>query len=363
MPDQDPSMNPRILEQHVAAAEMAVRPTGVLGDIARQLAAGEITNADDVCNVIMLQKGHGEQPRWKIVEDAQKARGSLYAEYGPRIIMSADAAGIRQAETLPAAQLAQVDTSRAVWVVSGGANKTHAVRADILEQAMSLTMGQEATSDATMFEVHGQRDVPKYRKGKVAEREPDPEYKTIQELAPDFMPDSDTTELECKIAVRKQQGWEIVSDTEGDEAMQSFARIITMRKGNATRVLVQSLAPQVGDPKDDPLAEDNFEAGLTVIDWWLQANTGQGLDGKQVIVGENGQYRTARNLSVKLWAERHDLQTDGLVFGDEAGFVATHMGRELVTAARGAAAYASELVVIHRMQEKITKLRQIRAQQ
>lgn len=362
MPDQDPSMIPLNIEQHVAAAEMAVRATGVLGEVAQRLTTGEIVDANDVCDAIMLQRGHGEQPRWQIVADAQAARAALYTEHGPRILMAADAAGIRQPEALPASQLALVDASRAVRVVSGGANRTHLVRADVLEQAMAQAVGPESTGSATTFEIHGPRNVPKYRPGKEAVGELNPEYKIVQELAPDHMPPGDTTELDCKIAVRKQQGWEVVGDTIDDAPMQNFARIITMRKGNATRVLVQSLAPQSGDPKVDPLAEDNFEAGLTVIDWWLRVNTGHGLDGKQVVVGENGQYRTARTLSVQLWAERHDVQTDGLVFGDEAGFTTTHMDKELVTAARGPAAYAPELVVIHRMQEKIAQLRQIKAQ-
>lgn len=378
MPDQDPSASLRgpeqLLDQRAAIAEMALRPSGVLGEVARQLVTSPelLHTATDVADVVLPTHGHGEVPRYELIADddnqfkAERNRLCKTPEHAERILRTADQLGLRQPETLPAAQTDAIDPSRAVVLVAGAANRTHLVRRAVVDEAMQRVVGAEAAEGYVRYEIHGQRTISMYAyddagQAKLVNGEPQlhPEYKTVKELAPDFLPDGDVTELDCKLAVRKQQGWRVVNDSQDgpDSDAQRFARIIALQRGDEKTVLIQPLMPQAGDPKTDGRYEDNFEAGLTVVDWLLRIQDGDGLRGKQVVVGENGQYRTTRELSVALWGLRHNMPVDSVILGDEAGFSVRHLGKEYVTAPRGSEVYAQEFVTIYRMNLKRRQLR------
>lgn len=325
------------LSGQVTAAELALRPTGVLGQIAEKLVHGEGVNvalSSEEAGDVLLPNRDATTPRWRLLEGAPQQRVALYEANRDQIFRTAREVGILQDESLPDGALECINLSNAVWIVEGGANKTHLVRPELAFRAMEKLGIDERRA---VFEINGSRAIPRTR----ADSTENPEYKISMGLAPDYLKDGDAlTEFGVKRAVALQQGYEVVSDV----TTEDFARVLRLKNEHNERVIIQPMLKN----------EQGVEAGLTVVDALLRHEGGQSLEGRQIVGATNGQYRTKLALQVRHWAKKHATGIDGVVvLGDEAGFTLGHLGQEHTTLVRSAALYANEIVIIERASRKL----------
>lgn len=326
-----------VINRQVGAAELALGPAGVLGQIAETLVHGEGVNvalSSQEAGDVLLPRRDSAAPRWQLIEGAPQQKVALYEARRDEIFRTAQEVGILQDASLPESVLCRIDPSRAVWVVEGGANKTHIVRPELAFSAMDK-LGIE--KERTIFEINSDRAIPKTR----ADGTDNPEYKIAMGLAPDYLTDGDgLTEFGVKYAIALQQGYEVMSDVRTD----GLARVLRLEKEGTKRTIILPL--QQG--------EQGVEAGLTVVDALLRLEGDDGLEGRQVIGVTNGQYRTKLALQVRHWAKRHATAIDGAVtLGDEAGFTVDHLGQSHTTAARGPVLYANEIIIVDRLRREL----------
>lgn len=323
------------LREQVHAAEKALKPGGILHAIAEDIARPDapLTTADAVADVLLPPKDGSPQPRWMQQEGLTERRKELYAANASAIYDIAHQAGIRQQESLPA-ETVQMIGERAVFVVESGANRTPVVRHSLAEDASSA-----ADTPKRIYDLSGSRTINPKR----ADGSPNPEHKIARSLAPNFLPeDEGFTEFDVRVAVAKERGY--TAPVETDNVLSLFA-------------------PGEANPEDYTRhivkPTGNLQEGISRVDADLKATGYGGFDRMQPVIATNGQYRTAKALLADEWMRSNTRSGySPVVIGDEAGYTVNNHGEQFVTANRAPGIYVPELVIIHRIAERIRQQRQ-----
>lgn len=337
----------------VFAATMALRPDGVLGEIAAQITSkppgSEPLTTDEAADVFLPRVSAGT-PRWELLDEASERRKELLGARVSEILEVARKTGILQIESIPSQDLDKLNPFTAEVVVQSGANRTPVIRPELARRVIS-----DGGLRSLMWEPVGDRTISRLRKDGAL----NPEYKIAREIAPG-LPDRDVDEYEVKKAVIEAYDHTVnhIFEGDADKGLDAVLLEESLYKGNGVictsplRLLMRSRQGKGG--------EQGLQAGLTSIHEFMQRNDDEstiGFMNKSLVLVTNGQYRTAVKMQALDWAKKHEIPLRGVAaFGDEAGFTVNHLNRQFVTAERGPMVYANEIVVIHRLGQRLLSL-------
>lgn len=286
-----------------AVIEAAARPGGVLYNAATELIEPgyEIQGPAEAYEIIKPESG---QARWQALEDAPAKKKRFAATHADELYSLADQAGLRQPETITDRDIERIQTAYAehgslVVVAEGGANKTAAVRAAELEEALERAgVGKEVP---LILLATAEHEIPVMRKGK-----PNPEQNVARSLAPD-LPPGDLTQIDVTHGVQRRLAYKLVDQQD----VPGVGRFTTYRQDRQRDRIV--VTPAIEGDK-------GTVAGLRAIHKFI------GLEGKQIVMGTNGQYREKVRVQTQLAALREGvhLVDKPVVIGDEAGFEVTY---------------------------------------
>jgi hypothetical protein len=316
---------------NAAYLENAMRVGGVLHGVASSVLTEQAElSPNDVADIIMPPKVP-DQPtleRFRLVENAPAAVKAAAAERETAVLELTSTLGMREATSLSPERLARVDLEKAVWVVEGGANRTSIVRRQLALDAVAALYGEQA-SEQTVYQFGSARAIPQEKNGK-----PNPEYTVARQVAETYLPAGDTlTEFDLNVATARQAGYELSAAVAGAD-LAGAERVIYAHKPDAPAlVLVQPKKVQGG-------LKDAFHA--------LHARGA--LEGKQLVIATNGQYRPKDELQAAQWAQTQEVpMLPPVALGDEPGYAVAWGDSTLTTAQRGAVAYLNEMVILHRL--------------
>jgi hypothetical protein len=324
------------LNKQLAAVEMALRPNGILYEIAQTALDEPIDlTPQEAGDVILKRKSQGGEPieaRWQLLEEADKKIVDTANLHVTAIYELAEQFGNRKSESLPDEELAKIDLEMSIWTVESGANRTSVVRRQLAIDAMYKIYGPDNLEDKTLFQFGGPGVVPYLR----ADESVNPAHAFAQEVAPDFLTEgNDFTEFDLNLATALQSGYEVLEDiTDGIVAN----RVVMLRKaGNPQLILMQPKKTELGGLDD----------GFTAVANYLGS---QNMAGKQLVISTNGQYRLKDELQARRWASTHDVNMlPAVALGDEPGYVVSHNGNNLTTANRAPIVYLNDFIVLSRM--------------
>lgn len=319
-------------ELRAGVAEDALRPGGVLHDIAQNVLTEQIElNATETGNVLLppKQPGQASEARWQLIENAAgevKAGAEARQE---EVFALAERLDMKRAESISEQDIARIEPENAVFVIEGGANRTSVVRRQLATETVQRLYGSNATL-TTLYQFGSDRQIPRERK----DGTPNPEHAVATEIAGDFLPAEDSlTEFGLNMASALQSGYEVVSDEDGGETAQRVVRL--RRDGLPNLVLMQPHKEKGG-------LEDAFTAMAKLYD----------MDDNQFVVFTNGQYRPKDELQATQWARRNGVDMlPPVAIGDEPGYTVEHNGRQITTANRAPTAYLNEAVILERLHE------------
>ena len=291
---------------------------------------------------IILEKPAAGEPlseRFVLVEKLTAATRGTVEEHAPAILKLADRLGMRRrGET---EDYSTIDSSRAVFIAEGGANKTSVVRRGVAEQAIKALYG-DAAGQVTLYQLGGDRKVPAAR----ADGSDNPEHKTVRALAGEFLPIGTFTEFDANLATALADGYEIafISDcnTQHDVPEQfqkvfalapQIKRVVALTHKDGSRPSLVQVQP----------SGKGLEGGFDAI------NAIAPLEDKQLVIATNGQYRPKDTLQAHAWGRTRNVQmTTAVTLGDEPGDEYFYQGAPIATAARPAAAYVNEIALYGR---------------
>jgi hypothetical protein len=319
------------LQKQLETLELAFRANGVLGEIAQgAVANGHELEPQEVADVLLPPKQPGDayQARWQLVEGAPDSIKAATNERSREIFGLAEQLGMRKGESLIQSDLERIDPANAVWVVEGGANRTSVVRRELVLQAMRALYGNEVEAQV-VYQFGSDRPIPQERNGN-----PNPEYVIAQEIGGDNLPAEDTLdEFKLNLASALQAGYTIAGD-ESASAEGVKQVLVLQKQGYPTLKLLEPEKEARG-----------LHDGFTSVTH-LEGN----LEGRQFVIGTNGQYRPKDELQARQWAANHSVEMlPAVALGDEPGFAVEHNGREITTAERAATAYVNEMVILKRL--------------
>lgn len=320
------------LEVRLSTLEMALRPQGLLGEIAASVVDGDVVlEPSEAVDVILPPKNAGEPAaaRWQLVEDAPAViKEAVDAKRAELLILAFDL-GMRKHETVNDSDIERISPDTSIWVIEGGANRTSVVRRELAIEVMRKTYDDIDISEHVIYQLgSGERTIPRERNG-----QPNAEYVIAQEIAGDFLPeDEELTEFGLNLASALQSGYEIDGTMENEF---DVAKVIGLKKeGYPNLVLVQ--------PKS---TSNGLKDGLSAV-----SNLLHDIEGCQFVIATNGQYRPKDELQAVEWAKEHGLEMQAPVaVGDEPGYTVEHNGKQIKTAERAPTAYLNEMVILHRL--------------
>jgi hypothetical protein len=324
---------------HAAALiENQLLPGGFLYEVADAKAEmPDGLSANEVAGIVLPepapQSGSGVvlEARWTFVESAQAAEGVKAANEAnsDRIFETAIALGMRRikdGERLPE-DTELIDPVKAVYVVEGGGNKTSVVRRGVAIKGMKDVYGDDISGN-TLYQFGSSRAIPPTRKDSSV----NPEHKTIRELAGDFLPEDTFTEFDANVATALAEGYVLKEDANvsGNDLV---AKELIMRHGTDPTlpllILVQPSGPRLEE------ALDTF---------------GKELEGRQVVLATNGQYRAKGQSQVDLWAADRGVSTlPTVTLGDEPGDSFDFKDGQIVVPNRPESAYVNDFIVLRRL--------------
>ncbi len=324
---------------HTAALiENQLIPGGFLYDVAAAKAEmPEGLSANEIAGIVLPepapQTGSGVvlEARWTFVENAQAADGvkAANAANSDRIFETAIALGMRRikdGERLPE-DTGLIDPAKAVYVVEGGGNKTSVVRRGVAIKAMKEVYGDDISGN-TLYQFGSGRAIPPTRKDTSA----NPEHKTIRELAGEFLPEDTFTEFDANAATALAEGDFVDEDVDVSDNELNAKQLVMKHATDPTLprlVLVQPSGPRL-------------EEALNIF--------GKELEGRQIVLATNGQYRAKGQSQVDLWAaDRGVKMMPTVTLGDEPGDSFDFKDGQIVVPNRPESAYVNDFIVLRRL--------------
>lgn len=324
------------LQQQLAVLDVAFRQVGVLGEIAQDVVSnGHELEPHEVADVLLPPKQGGEpyRARWQLVEGAVDTVKTALNERAEDIFRLAKQLGMRKDREALQDDLERIDGEKAVWVVEGGANRTSVVRRQIIIEAMSAIYG-DGIKNKVVYQFGSDRPIPQLTRNRESgEMEPNKEYGIAQEIAGDNLPAEDSlTESMLNFAAAIQAGYRIVAH---ETDIEGVTEVITLEKTHAPTLKLVQPEKQAGGLTDGFTAVSHLEDDL---------------EGKQFVIGTNGQYRPKDELQARRWAESHGVDmTPAVALGDEPGYEVEHHGQSIRTADRAPTVYVNEMVILKRL--------------
>jgi hypothetical protein len=319
------------VEVRAAYAEHALRPGGVLYQIAESVVSGDVTLSPREAGNVLLppkQPGEASEARWQLIDGATDAVKASAAEHQDEIFNLADQLDLRKSESISQADVLRITPTHSLWLIEGGANRTSVVRRELANQMAAAVYGTDIKW-VNLYQFGSDRPIPRERASK-----PNAEYNIAREIAGDYLPEEDNlTEFGLNVASALQAGYQLVSDENGGEAAR---RVVRLRKVDAPGlVLIQPHKTTGG-------LEDAFN---TMADGYKIH-----LEGVQFVMFTNGQYRAKDEQQATLWAEQRGVDMlPPVAVGDEPGFEVEHNGKTVKTAVRASMAYLNEAVILERL--------------
>jgi hypothetical protein len=332
-------VNLDIYQPNIEAVESALSEGGVLHNIARQLTdfGGPLTN-EEVGDILLPQKDT-TNPRWVMRDGVDGIKKDLYEQNEQAIADLARTAGILQDESLPQNVLEQIDRSNVLTIVETGSNKTFVVRPALAEAALSavgLNSSIYIATTSNMIDLT------------LKDGKPNPAHKIISDLAPGYLDSTrDFSEFQAAVAVAMQSGYNVADSRNyiAHAEQRTLSRIDQSTNSEYLRKIVR--------PYQNSKVPKGFLGTLSFL-LHCEEKGKNLLEGKQLLLVTNGQYRTKLGMMASKWAMANNVELAGnpIVTGDEAGFSVNHLGQDIVTAQRKANTYIPELVVIYRINRK-----------
>lgn len=326
---------------YVAAnVERELRPGGFLSDVARAKVEplADDATAREVAEIIVPepapqpQSGVVLEPRWTLVDEVEAARAvrTANAINSDRILSLAVCLGMRNLineERIPE-DVAWIDPMQAFFVVEGGGNKTSVVRRGVAIVAMHQLFGDKL-SNHDLYQIGSGRIIPSVRNDR-----PNPEHKIIRELAGEFLPEAAFTEFDGNLATALADGYELVdiADVHDDELVSRQLTLEHVDTEHPRLTLVKPTGPRL-------------EEALDALR--------HSVEGKQLVIATNGQYRPKDVYQAELWARDRGVDMMSVVtLGDEPGDAFAFKDGEIVVPNRPEAAYINDMVVLWRLANK-----------
>lgn len=377
-------------------------PGGFLHEMAGQLAEAmgqldvRLETPDDVVAVFeeaLKPKGPNNRarPRDEIIADIPALLEAMCnnEETSGKILSLAETVEIRQRETYPPAQLDQVvgDPLSVVLYARGAARRTGVLRPAVLEQALPLLAESGAVQflEPVIWHFGAKRPVAPTRLNSRNEQVPNDEHSIVRGLVPDYLAaDQTSSEYDNNRYLTLTQGFREVAlagtpaAAEQDFTVPSSLGTENRQPGTAGDVVddwravdaacYQAELGQQGlgemhamhypDDEDRPwrfavqpsAQKAGAGADLAVMHQLLEG----GLNGKQVVAGDSGLYRTSLKILIERWAGQNGVEfaAPPVIFGDEAGFSVDYTDangnviEHMVTPDRVPKQYLNEFLVI-----------------
>jgi len=325
------------LSERLAVLEMALRPQGVVGEIALSAVADrQDLTPDEIADVIMppKQPGAAYEARWELEANAPERIKQTAGERAEAVFALAEQLGMRKAETLPEGDLARINPNIAIFMIEGGANRTSVVRREVAVQAMQKLYGA-IIEGQSLYQFGSNRLIPRERNG-----QPNAEYKVAREIGGDHLPTGDSlTEFDLNMASALQAGYEPIEGLDTTETL-GVDRIVWLSKDGVPQLTLIQPAQQGNGFKN------SFSAMQNILEY-----DGASIENFQPVLVTNGQYRPKDELQISTWAhEQHITFCDvPIALGDEAGFRVEHDGNTITTGGRDPMVYVNEAVILHRL--------------
>jgi hypothetical protein len=337
--------NGNTLQERLVTLEMAFSPQGVLGRIAAAgLSEPYTLSRQEAADVILppRQSGGFYQPRFVLIENTPPVLKDAAEANSDEVLNLANQVGMTKTGEQVQADIAKIDPEKADFVVEGGANRTSVVRRSLAVQAMRGVYGKDI-EDNMLYQFGSGRAIPQVKNDK-----PNPEYEIAKEIAGDHISENELTEFDLNKASALQDGYEVFFDgntgLEGDDIPYIERLVLMSKAGSPTLVLLQPVVNTNG-----------FKDGITALQAFL-ADSGDSLNGTQLVVATNGQYRPKDEFQATQWARENGIEWGAapVLLGDEPGYTVNHNGRDIVTANRQPMAYVNEMVILQRLANQRT---------
>lgn len=322
----------------VAAAKVPEMPTGANGR--------PVSLPHEVYDIVTPQRDAGTGPaRWEMVADASAKAKEAAEEHKDEILRAAIAVGMIN----PVEDSSAINAPKAVVVVQDGANKTSIVRRDVAAKGIREA-GINGTNPMYQFGSRDRAIVPTRADGS-----DNPEHKLLRGLAGDYLPTGEFTAFDANLATALAQGYEIetiidtnpgrLTDTMPDSARLAVNPITTFTRALELVHEDDETYPDLTliEPK-----KGTFAGGLDAVKS-IEAAKGHDLEGRQFVIGTNGQYRPMIELQVTEWAEEQGVDMlHPVALGDEPGDEVRFGEQVFTTADRPPVLYANELSLFGR---------------
>ncbi len=328
------------LAERLADLEMAFGPHGVLGEIAAAaLVEKYALSPQEAAEVILPPRQPMEpyQARWEFERNASERIVRATEARAESVLSLAVRLGMIKNRMQIQADTDKIDETKALFVVEGGANKTSVVRRELAVDAMRLIYGDEDVADQILYQFGS----GKYRVDPLKNGQPNPEFDKAQQIAQHHLLGVDGwTQFQVSLASAKQSGYETLTTMElwSDDPIPEIEDLVYMTRNNSpTLGLIQ--------PNDH---NHGLLDGLSALANLVHANQ---LDGAQLVVATNGQYRPKDELQVMQWARQKAIRMSAptVVLGDEPGDSFYHAGQEITSDVRPPLVYVNEMVLLQRL--------------
>lgn len=286
---------------------------------------------DQIFATILEKPKSGEplSPRWELVKALNAAVGEEVEKRADEVVAAAVTVSMRRSGETE--DYRAIVPQAAIFGAEGGANKTSVVRRGVAEAGMRAALGPNLAGQ-TLYQLGSGRVVPLKR----PDGSDNPEHKIISGLAGDYLQlrdDGSFEEFDANVATARADGYVITGDTEPDQP--EIARVVTLAHTGSERPgLVAVKTTGVGLP-------GGFDAIRAI-----KAAQGETLEGRQLVVASNGQYRPKSRLQAVRWAQQHGIDMiPAVALGDEPGDIWNFKGEQMATPPRPPAAYVNELAL------------------
>ena len=223
-----------------------------------------------------------------------------------------------------------IDQRHALFIVEGGANKSSIVRRGVANLAIKQIYGDKA-GKVVMTQFGSSRVVSPTR----ADGSVNPEHGTVRDLAGEFLPTSTFTEFDANLATALADGYEI-KYIAPQELSEKIGQLILLKPVNADMPTLLQIKPnaQGGGLRD----------GLDAL------NDAVPLEGRQIVAATNGHYKTKDMLQADIWSRTSGvtMHYPPVAIGDEPGDSFPFQDKVIVTPARTAEAYLTEIALTGR---------------
>lgn|GEM_PF-1174349 len=348
---------PEIFDQEIVTEVQTITseatPGGVLYAVAEAKAGADTSERgqylpQDVYDIVVPRKTSGSAPpRYELIDQAPTKAKEAAAANRERIFALAEELGLRRDGDHE--DFTQIDPQRAIMVVEDGANKTSIVRRHIAAQALQAS----GAVHQRMYQLGSDRIIAPIKHDKEGAEVPNPEHTLLRSLAGEFLPEGSFDSFSANLATALAEGYDISSVISTDPSHQQLDRPtrLAMVPNQHFSQALELAHPDTANYPPITLIRPTVAGlvgGLSAVAS-LQAAEGTMVQGSQIVVATNGQYRPMKRLQAHIWGQSQEWEMQPPVaLGDEPGDRTPFKDQVFETAARSETAYLNELALYGR---------------